>query len=781
MILTNIMLFDGKPFQNPIKLYYYRIKEEIVFEEIGNLIKNCRVENKHSILFQYGRGIYSTIKLKIPVNYKEYIESNEQTTIHLNHTEDAQDKLRYLLGETIATFLRNQKGQKWRADLKTGLVYQVIQLTASKEFEPLSIWYGFRYSPLVFDNGRVGLIIDPSYKMFWKKTLRQLYDENNSKMPNLGDITIDTCPDDDCILKEDPFSICDLSGHGKTVRLVDIDPIHSPKTAIIEYKGFKMNIHKYNNDIVCPLKKMGTSIDEDKFPIAIVNIGKSSKAYMYPLERLRKKAEFSDIQNNSARQHLMNLIQPLPETRFKRTIRITEETLSTVNFKPFLLIFSSLVNSDMRFQFQIEHISPVEMQLNESKRSRNPAIDLEEDKPYDFNFRKFNEIIVSIVSIGVSEEEMKEIEEIKKIILNGQGIEENEENSDIDEVSEKSEIIPSLKKYVSLKNVKFNPNIFYVNLDGRNEKNIELLDEYIRNNNIEPIQKTNSAKTIILRIYGKESVKYNTDYIKDHLVSKDIPNQGISLQSYFKEKDDWLKVKGYFKNIYLGIYAKVGGLVWALHENIGEKNTIYFGYSSIFKEDKIVFSLTQYNNRGIWIKGIGTIVSKEDFGQILFKILKENFALDKNTQAVFHVRGKLKSYIELEEFKRIFNKINGKFRIIEFTESPIRLYKQIGTRIVSPRGGTYIKINSKQIALLTYYFKLKSKTPDPIVCHFAYGEQKMFEQDVKHSFYLTQCYCGYLKQQTKYPVTAYSANKITERIQNFKKSLNKEFVSQWYI
>ncbi|MHA1347212.1 MAG: hypothetical protein ACTSYH_15100 [Candidatus Heimdallarchaeaceae archaeon] len=775
MISTNIMLFEGTPFREPIKLFHYNIGYNYDFFELGELVKLCRDKNRNSIIFQYGKRIYSSLKLKIPLQYKEVLSFPEQAIIHLDKTENSQDKLRFLLGEIIATFLRNQN---WRADLRPGLVYQVEKLVASKEFRPLSIWDGFKYSPLIFDDGKAGLIIDPSYKIYWEETLRQLYDREKEKMPLHGDIVIDTCPNEDCRLKKDPFSICDLSSHGRGVKLVNINGKKTPKTAIIKRDDKDIDVYAYNNDIACPLGIMGASISENKKPVAIVNIGRSTKPYTYPLERLRKKADFSDIRNPRARRHLMRLIQPLPDERFRRTIEITENTLNSVIFGQFNLNFSSLINTHKTSNFEIKHNPPIEMQLDENKMSRNPALDLENDNPYDFKTRRFKRLIIKIITIGVSEKEFKDVNYIENTILNGEMLEENgEENS----FNQKSEIIPSLSKYFSLDNVEILRDRTTIDVKKPKESK-EILEKQFDKKKTGSYLKNVSSKTVFLRIYGKEASKYNTDYITDFLISKDVPNQGLSLEKYNRIRNDVGRVRGYFKNIYLGIYAKVGGIVWASPENIGEKHTQYFGYSSIFRENRIIFSLTHYDHRGLWKKGVGAVTTKEEFSKTLKKILTKNFPLSQSSQVVFHVRGKIKQNIELETFKGIFQEIGGKFRIIEFMESPIRLYKQERSRIASAKAGTQIAINSKQIAMLTYYFdNLKTKTPDPIMCHLAFGDERKFKKDINHAFYLTQCYTGYLQQQTKYPITAYSANKITEKMQNYEKSLNIEFISQWYI
>ena len=101
--------------------------------------------------------------------------------------------------------------------------------------------------------------------------------------------------------------------------------------------------------------------------------------------------------------------------------------------------------------------------------------------------------------------------------------------------------------------------------------------------------------------------------------------------------------------------------------------------------------------------------------------------------------------------------------------------------IESAKAGVRLTINPTQIAVLTFYFKSKSKTPVPIICNQVIGDEKYFESDVEHSFYLTQCYTGYLNQQIKFPVTAYSAEEIVSEITKFEQLTNLEFFSQWYI
>ena len=165
MISSNILIYNEDFLSQRIALLKYQLSEELNFQEIGDLVKESRVINKRTPIFQFGKNLYSSFEIKIPSKFEKSIVQINDVIINLETEIESKEILRHLIGEIIATQLRNHESKKWRADLGYGLVYHVTNLIASTEFEPLHLWYGFRYSPIIFDDGKVGIIVDPRFKI----------------------------------------------------------------------------------------------------------------------------------------------------------------------------------------------------------------------------------------------------------------------------------------------------------------------------------------------------------------------------------------------------------------------------------------------------------------------------------------------------------------------------------------------------------------------------------------------------------------------------------------
>ena len=202
MISTNIILFSEKPLESNIQVYSYEVSKECSYYDIGDIILETRPFHKNVIIFQYGLLILSSKSLKFPRKHQKDIITEKIITLSLNVPEDLE-KLQYLLGEAIASFLRIQDNDKWRANRGKGLVYYAQKLLGSQEFQPLSVWEGFKYTPIVFKDGRAGIIIDPRFKIYHRKNLRDLSPKERKLLVN--QTVIVTCPNDYCTLKKDQF------------------------------------------------------------------------------------------------------------------------------------------------------------------------------------------------------------------------------------------------------------------------------------------------------------------------------------------------------------------------------------------------------------------------------------------------------------------------------------------------------------------------------------------------------------------------------------------------
>ena len=196
-----------------------------------------------------------------------------------------------------------------------------------------------------------------------------------------------------------------------------------------------VNLIEYSdNPKTSPLHILSDFIDEFEPPVAIVKINEEGKNYTYPIERLRKFAVFSDVINQKARRQLMQLVQPRPNKRYNMTNIFTEDVLCSINFDPISLNVDEFVSSNNK-EFKFGTSEPVELLLYNDKMFQNPAIEIESEKPYDYNIRKFSNINVVFIKYGTFQDELQLISSFIDIILNGY-------DEDIS--------IPSLKSYVSL-------------------------------------------------------------------------------------------------------------------------------------------------------------------------------------------------------------------------------------------------------------------------------------------------------------------------------------------
>ncbi len=179
-IITNIAIFQGIPFEEPCKLFIYRPRnQKVSFFELGFDVRRLRqVYQNHTVpIFQHGSAIYATCQISdyldtesgigILTNYEE-VDMKELYV----HSNTDRDILRHLSGELIATHLRNLPMELWKVAEITQMVYQAQKSEYVKGFGMIDVYPGFRYSPLIFENGKAGVIIDPRFRFFSNKTLR---------------------------------------------------------------------------------------------------------------------------------------------------------------------------------------------------------------------------------------------------------------------------------------------------------------------------------------------------------------------------------------------------------------------------------------------------------------------------------------------------------------------------------------------------------------------------------------------------------------------------------
>ncbi|MHA1271755.1 MAG: hypothetical protein ACTSPY_18355 [Candidatus Helarchaeota archaeon] len=755
IILSNIAYLEGNPFKEKLKLFVYDVPENISFLKLGNEIKKIRSINHDLIIFHQGHSIYCSYK--IPNNNEFELIKNPNIESFSTSNEREREILKLFLGESIATRLRNIKDRIWRADRvsSNNLVYYAAELKYINKFYPAIVHNGFKYYPLVFLDGSSAVIIDPTHKMYSQRTLKDLY-RKGLEIPGKF---IDICPLD-CAFKKDNFSSCDLSGHGKFVKFIRFDENFNVDTFKFhcDINEKQISIREYHLlEEVCPLRKLGRKFD-NKIPLGIISYQLFGKLYHIPLERLRETFNFNIINNFKTRRTLMKFIQPPPKDRFELTEQYADYTLKNVylgnnNRNNFSFIADSK-NAPEFFYTEINAIPKVV--LHNNFESMFPSRDLTQKKPFDYDIRDFNNIKIQIFIFGIDGEDIKHLNEIVSIILNG--------NDDVSSLKEyfslNSVIIPKFKKIIN-NNIK--------------EELSKLIDERRKSSNI-----------CAMLIFKPKSLDI-TNYFKKKLIENEIPNQRINLEEFLKRENKG-GMKGYFRNIYLGIYTKMGGVPWKLINGTLSNNQIYLGYASNFSKKNIKFSITLIDEMGIWKKGLFGIADIDKYNEKLSEYLKK--ILPNNINSVskicLHASGSLYKLKELPVLINELDSIKKPYQIIEFVNSPIRLFKlnlNNGTReIKAANPGTMVRISNNEIAVLTFtFFDPKFRTPRPILCRNLTNNNGKFEQEINNSFYLSQSYIGYEKRQIKTPISAYTASDILKKAINININRDMIFSLPWFI
>jgi len=148
---------------------------------------------------------------------------------------------------------------------------------------------------------------------------------------------------------------------------------------------------------------------------------------------------------------------------------------------------------------------------------------------------------------------------------------------------------------------------------------------------------------------------------------------------------------------------------------------------------------------------------------------------------VLHVSGHLYSEYELSTFSEIISPFKDKSLVIEYVESPIRLYEQYKGKFRPAPPGTQLKISNNEIAVLTFPLRRNFSTPDPILCRGALGDLSTFEEEVKNAYFLCHGYIGYENRQIRTPVTVYTASESMRKFINGDYTQLLTFTIPWFI
>jgi hypothetical protein len=739
-LLSNILQFKGKSFENPVTAFRYTPKEEMNWYTVGWYLRSLRkiYENRLVAIIQDGTSLYSTrVLLDGGLGLLESFNEKETKTLSIANESD-RSILTKLLGESVAVTLRNQARDTWRIEEVTRAVYEVSNVDALDGFGEIAVFKGFRYQPLILGNGKAGLVIDPKFKFHSTKTFRQY---NITDLPYISDEfasdseysqkpgVVDLCPIDDCPEKSDSFSVCLLAGTGKRVTIKGYSSVRPSEAELdlIEY---------HRRDKTCPQTPLLANFLTDEEPVAVVSLGISE--YCYPLERLRLQPTFG-LLSQEDRKQLMERVRMFPPDRFNLT-EYYGGKLSLIQVEG-LSDFHS-----MGFRKSWEEISQVsfdrpDLVLHNGKRTRFPHREIEVNGPYDLSETHLDNIIFFILYSKSDSESIPQM--FIDVVVDGKS----------------KTFIPTFED-ISKKPVK--------------KAIVRTIDDTLWPDILDEIKTLHneSVNLCVILIHSQNLHEMNVAKVESDLISAGIPKQGISAESLHSRHDN--RQRGYFRNVYLGIYAKLGGTAWALPE-IEDKSTIFIGHSSRFSGESYNFAECAYTNNGLFKDGRFRQVEKYSSRDAVHQVVTE---LSKDyKQTVLLVHG-VDPVIGQDSGKSLEEKLKGELCLIEVLPTPLRLYQAEDNRILPPEIGDAVWLSNDSIGLVTT--RMPFGTPDPILIRKISGSAPHFKHLIKNIFDFTECYTGYEKYSTKLPIPIHASRRTLQKAMQFDlKTL--DFKEAWFV
>jgi len=371
--------------------------------------------------------------------------------------------------------------------------------------------------------------------------------------------------------------------------------------------------------------------------------------------------------------------------------------------------------------------------LNGNKKSRIPAIDIYQFRPYDYNHRNKSVVSIHIIYIGdINESEFK--------------------------------IFKSYNFNLEMREMLHFQEIIFKDVNSRNH----LLEEEELKNFI----KYNKPDCFLL-LYGHTKVKHieNAKIIKNLIHEKEIACQGINLKNFLMKKDK--NELNYFRNILLGIYGKMGLIPWVL-EKVRNEFEIYMGIViksiNTTNDNYKIISLTIYDNIGVLNRIYYYKCKEDDFNKEITKLLDEILRSD-----IFKNEIKLNCLFlgnlyekDMEIFINSFEKHNIlNYSVYEIHQnSLVRLYEESHLKIKPDRIGMCL-LNTNLEEKTAYFVSSRSfsgtSQPIKIILKNASADVE-FENEIQNLFDLTQSYIGYTNVRIKLPIPVYAAQQTIKEL-----------------
>ncbi len=697
--------------------YKFDIPENVLTNSIGKVLKKLRSRVHNYVIFQFYLDIITEYRIadeiikefsQVSVDIKDKITSSEFDVSIKNaiDNEEIKEILLRFVGELIALTLKNRDEKILVYDEFGKNVYHTTFYEKNRKFAIISLYKGFKYKPILFED-KLALIIDPKSKYFTESTLRSFLTELDDIDYNRGIEQL--CPIQDCDQHLKPFTICDYGnprhlGYTSDLKKINKKPSECNPNLI---KYFKIPEK-------CPTALLGEFIaQQDQSPVIKKYFFTHPEGYDYPLDLLRIIPNNDDA--GEFKSALTEETRLTPKKRQSRIIKYFKYTISIGDFA-FPLIPQELVKLDDKEIKLIKYKDPSYL-LRKTDRSTNKSVVIETENPRltlnekdkDFFIRKekVTDIQFIIISDGITQSRR-----LLKYLI------DKKENPD------------SFESYSGI---------------GITYKIIDINQGEILNR----IYNTRTTNQFLI-LFGRNKSNSKILDLKKELIEKNVPNQTILKKTINYGPSP-------FKNsIYYQILNKIGFLPWGMKFTVTNNpiDTIV-GIQIKNSQENVTSAILGFNLNGSFNSGVFLNESKEDFSEKFTLSLKK---LCKNfSQILLLIHGNISN-----DHKNLIldSLVNKKYAIYKVSSSSfIRFFKEDYNGKISNdrvRAGIGLLIEDS-LHIISYEFAQGTQASIEITeIDSNFGSKEKFYEQI---YQMTQYNPSYFRNSIKIPFPIHFASK----------------------
>jgi len=586
------------------------------------------------------------------------------------------------------------------------------------ETENMLFYPGFQYK-IDFLGNTYGIILDRIHLMVTIETVRNFIDKHPDKIHHLtGEKLWPCCPVYNCRFARGKCELSPVKTNGNFyfTKLINASPfdLKYNNKSIISYSAEKCLIRKNING------KEVTLIEENiqnKPPTIQVN-----KKYNYPAERLRRKKSLKDVYKKEERRKLSQYAQLDPVSRYNGIIKVLKQIETIEAFGKILK-----VNQDLTSYEKAGIINELKFRFHK-KKSNDPIVGLNQDKPWDYQNRDFHSIHILFYYSDKSKITKKAAENFLKLLINGT------DNSN--------------DRFLGLE------AMFNIKVEKTEVKKFSELSSNVKR----------GMYNVILAFPGEEE--------KSKLYKKAIQAE-VPIQCVSTNKP---KLFGKLRNVALGIYGNIGLQPWTI-EKISE-NKLFVG---IVRDYNLrCYSISVVVSSGKWVGGMlckYSDANKEERAILLKnKILeffrKASYQYSKEN-IVIHFRGN----IELEE-KIVLIELSDTILLISHSNI-FRIFDDSPTR--KPSNYSYVQTDSRTSFLITTSDITSVGTPRPIKIEIISPNKTLTEEMIADIAKLSMLHFGWDKGRSKDPITLTFATKALEQYREVECYPSGIYQKAWFL